>query len=79
MNLSIRKRLIAGLLLMMVPVFLLGAGVYSSLERVINSLDGAVDETFDRFMPLMRIERLMSESATPVKDYLVNGDVGEII
>jgi diguanylate cyclase (GGDEF)-like protein len=65
------------MILMLIPIVLVAAGSFFSMEAVIEALDEVVEEVADEMHPVMQLQTMIQDSAMPLHDYLMHGSQSE--
>lgn len=73
---SLRRRLRAGLALMLLPLVLLAAGGYWLFSGTVRAFDTVI-ELQQEWRPAVDLERLLLRAAMPTHDYLIHGATQE--
>ncbi len=76
-NASIRSRFVVSIIIMLLPIFVLTIIFFYNHKKVVRSLDEVVEESRDEMHPTMLLQNLILQSAMPVHDYLIFGDIIE--
>lgn len=75
---SLRSRLIAANLAMLLPLLLLSAVSYFTFERVMASFDEVLADSLNELKPITELEYVILSSTTPLHGYLIHGSRSEL-
>lgn len=74
---SIRKRMILGIWIMLVPLVVFGVGSLPLSRSMMETLDRVVQTGMREIIPITELQDLILRAAMPPNDYLILGDIEE--
>lgn len=74
---SLRTRFILGMAAMLLPLALLGAVTFFSVERVTGAVNKIAEDPVREMHAIIHLQVLVLQAAMPPNDYLINGDRSE--
>ena len=77
LQISIRKRFVIGISIMLLPMAVLASVGYILFENVIHSFEEAKTEAVDEINSIAILQKLILKAAMPANDYLIHGETGE--
>lgn len=77
LKLSLRRRFIKSIGLMLLPLIVLGMTEYILFTGVIKNFEEVRIEALEEMYPVLRLQTLMHKAAMPPNDYLIHGKIEE--
>src|SRR3972149_5561420 len=74
---SLRTRFIVGMAAMFLPMVVLGAGAFFSLESTVGNFDQVVEDVVDGMVPIVHLQILILRASKPTGDSILYRDPAE--